>query len=89
MAKIKSLDVKEKKHLEKERQRRKSSDTRLPENGGKPEFDPMKEMQRTQGKGDKNRLPGWYNDPEIAKTLENIFGKKKTRTKKNTRKKAR
>ena len=86
MARESSLDKKEKKHLEQKRQRAKSCDTRLPENGGKPEFDPYKEMVRTQGKGDKNRLKGWYNDPEIAKRMDIIFGKKKTKQKDSSKK---
>jgi len=83
---VSHLDKKEKSYLEKKRQRAKSCDTRLPENGAKPEFDPLKEMIRTQGKGDKNRLNGWYNDPEIKKRMEKIFGKKKTKQKDSSKK---
>ena len=38
------------------------------------------EKLRTQGKGDKNRIPGadWYGD-EITERLKNIYGKKKTK----------
>ena len=86
MAKESSLDRKEKAMLEQKRQRAKSCDTGLPENGGKPEFDPMKEMIRTQGKGDKNRLKGWYTNPEISKRMESIFGKKKTKQKNSSKK---
>ena len=83
---VSPLDKKEKKFLEKKRQRAKSSDTRLPENGGKPEFDPVKLDYTAQGKGDKNRIAGWYNDPEIAKRMDIIFGKKKTKQKDSSKK---
>jgi len=86
--KISSLDVKEKERLEKARKRKQSSDTRLPENGGRPEFDPYSLMKRDVGKGDRVRgFSGWYNDPEVAKTLENIFGKKKAGKEKDSNKK--
>lgn len=83
---VKSLDEKEKKVLNQKRKRRQSCDSRLPENGGHKEFDPVKEMTRTQGKGSKNRIKGWYNDPEIAKRMEKIFGKKKTKQKDSSKK---
>ena len=42
------------------------------------------EKHRSQGKGDKNRIRGWYNE-EISERLKQIFGKKGKQEKKTSK----
>lgn len=70
---IKSRDeIIHKQEQEKERQKRKSSRP----TDWKTNYVDGLDTLRTQGKGDKNKVEGWYTN-EVKETLKKIFSKKK------------
>ena len=64
-------------HKESESKRTKQKNSSPPDRGG--EQVTGYEKLRTQGKGDKNRIPGgdWYSD-DITQRLRKVYGKEKT-----------